>query len=615
MSYVTTGDYFSVEGVENKVLYSQTEYDSLIPLAPRSSLEKKYTVKLNTITSSKVLALMEEDFNKWSTLRSNYKKQIKACVQKIATLHDEKEDLATFRQFYLLLVTLRKIYSKLVESYQKTVVGVANNSTTNENMMIIATMEQQLVDMAHDLDYLNEEPLRSLFHLGINTTLNPFLLTRHIDGSSAIHQENLSDNRLYNGFMREDPSAPAIPTIRKELALSPSDAQFFQSLNKVVYDVLKRVEQRNQQLRKDELKRQENLKWQEEKDRQLSAAVEKGLMESKMIGQRLFLQHQNNDFEVQPSSPSPYSPSSSPDLKNFATDAFDFSPSPDKRKNQKGSLTSSRNAFSPTYQPANANTKKLPPIQKPKPFLSPKKEERRFVSHFRIDKKADDSKASNLGLKGSRLSESEAEGGLHVDPGMTKRLFWLRWKKCYYTFSKLTEYRKGLMYRRKRTVLDLIQKYAWQSMQMRRMQYNYYLRLMDTAFSAWQSYRRWCRRFNTLHFRAQKRRVKRCLMAWRFFARTVFDYRNFKKKYWKILPQRLGFDGIYHSVLLQRHFIKQRLKNQTTATFCDKITRKQCFDRWAARCRFVWKVDRLDELIESYLLKNAIIHWCLATWR
>jgi len=558
MAFKTTGDYFCVENPFEKVAKSEVELDSLL-------------FSREIVSTQSFGAPLDVDFSKWKDLESKYLKQIKYSIKNIMK-EGNHDDLPARKQLYTLLITYRKIYSKLTESCQKIFV----NSHNSEQSI---PYEKLLVDTAHNLDFMNDEPCRSVLALGVDTTFNPFLLARRIDDLTRPHQDSLGD---------------ATTSMKKEISVSPSEALIFQILSKVVHKASLRIAQHLEQSKNDDLKKWQNLKWQEEKDRQLRESVEKGLQESRMIGQRLRQQDRHDDknenqimsLETQfTSSPSSLSPLAHP----IAVDAFDFSPSPYKRTRL--------NAFSPT------KPRIFPSIEKRKAFLSPKKEERRFIAHFHIDKKADYPTI----IKTSTTKEKNSV----VDPGMTKRLFWLRWKKCHYNSTKLNEFWKGLMYRKKRTVLDSLQKYAWQSFQLRHMQYKYYLGLIDTTFRAWKSHRRWCQRFKMLHLRVLKRKAKKILMAWRLFSKTSFEYRNFKEKYLKKKHQSICFESIKQFTILQKHFTKQRLKHQTMATFCDKVTRKQCFDRWASRCRFVWRLDQLDELIEKYLLKRTLIRWCL----
>jgi len=568
MSFITTFHYFSVENPVEKVVKSEVEVDSLLFLhAP-------------LLTQSYGGTTRDVDFSRWKDLEESYLRQIKYSVKEI--VHERKQDdLGARKQLYMLLVTYRKIFSKMAESYQKIFVNSRNSDQ-------IFPYEKHLVDTAHNLDFLNDEPCRSVLCLGVDTTFNPFLLARRIDDLTPPHQESLGD---------------ATTSLKKEISASPSEAHIFQNLSKVVHDAALRVAQRFEKSKNDDLKKWQDLKWQEGKDRQLREAVEKGLQESRMIGQRMIKQERHdgkNENQIlswtRGPRPGPmthnatetFIPSTSPQIHPIVVDAFDFSPSPYKRTRV--------NAFSPT------KTRIFPFIEKPKPFLSPKKEERRFIAHFHIDKKAD-----YPTIKASTAKEKN----IIVDPGMTKRLFWLRWKKCHYNSTKLSEFWKGLMYRNKRTVLDLLQKYAWQSFHLRRMQYKYYLGLIDTTFRAWKSHRRWCQRFKMLHLRVIKRKAKKFLVAWYLLSKTYFENRNFKEKYLKKKHESSCFESIKQFTILQRHFTKQRLKHQTMATFCDKVTRKQCFDRWASRCRFVWRLDQLDELIEKYLLKRTLIRWCL----
>ncbi len=103
------------------------------------------------------------------------------------------------------------------------------------------------------------------------------------------------------------------------------------------------------------------------------------------------------------------------------------------------------------------------------------------------------------------------------------------------------------------------------------------------------------------------------LMKLKAFTDQFNELRTFRKN---MLRRTLGvcFRGLKANVLLSKFELKNRIKNNSIATFWDRHLATLCFARWAKRANLILKIDELEEKIERVFLKRAVKSWKSFAW-
>ena len=217
--------------------------------------------------------------------------------------------------------------------------------------------------------------------------------------------------------------------------------------------------------------------------------------------------------------------------------------------------------------------------------------------------------ATNLGLLKSSQSRE-----LKVFLTGTKflRRSWKMWRKAYLIRVRIPVMDQQRAKAVVRKCFQELNKNVWQCVKYRALQKHYQQRISIITFDAWKEYLKWCRRFRKIYIKSKRRVLRLFFSVMRRFADEIYDVRRFRYNN-AMRNKKNCFKGFKYNVILSKFELKKRLENMSSASFMERHSCQRCFSRWVERSRIVHQLDELEELVESRLLKAALIKWLLAT--
>jgi len=191
--------------------------------------------------------------------------------------------------------------------------------------------------------------------------------------------------------------------------------------------------------------------------------------------------------------------------------------------------------------------------------------------------------------------------------------YWKMWRQAYKNNWKVSTAVRVRGDRNLRICFDKLVHNVWQSTKFRSLQQNYHRRIAVITFGAWNEYRLWCKRFQSLFKRSTKHILRYRMEVLKKFVQECNEVRTYRRKS-KARVYRVVFEAFTNNAKLSKFELKKRLERRATISFQDRFICQRMFVRWKARNSMIAKLDDLHDFVDRIDMKQAMIRWVLLTY-